>query len=162
VTPTPTLTATATVTGTAAKLSFTPQISTSTFYDGTCGPDQVIIQVQVPGDNVHSVVIFTNLKDQAGGGSTGWDEGSSMNPAGGGWYSRTVSSRSVAEANRFKNAWLLYQFVASDSSNQIIGRSQVYSDITLAACGEAQPPVRIDTHRPALVPPRIFPIQRRR
>jgi hypothetical protein len=159
VTPTPTLTATPTVTSTAAGLSFTPQISTGTFYYGACGSDQVTIQVQVPGDNVYSVVIFTNLKDQAGGGTTGWDEGSSMNPAGGGWFSRTVSSRSVAGADRFKNAWLLYQFVASDRSNQIIGRSQVYSDITLTACGAAQPPVRIITPtKPGIIPPPLFRI----
>lgn len=156
VTPTSTLTATLTVTSTVAELSFTPQISTSTFYYGACGSDQVTIQVQVPGDNVYSVVIFTNVKDQAGGGTTGWDEGSSMNPTGGGWFSRTISSRSVAGADRFKNAWLLYQFVASDRSNQIIGRSQIYSDITLAACGAAQPPVMIDTitpTQPGIIPP---------
>ena len=155
----PTLTATPTVTSTVAGLSFTPQISTSIFYYGSCGSDQVTIRVQVPGDNVYSVVIFTNLKDQAGGGTTGWDEGASMNPSGG-WFSRTLSSRSLAGADRFKNAWLLYQFVASDRSNQIIGRSQVYSDITLTACGAAQPPVRIITPtKPGMIVPPILRIR---
>jgi hypothetical protein len=148
---TPTGTATPTVTSTVAELSFTPRISTSTFYYGTCGSNQVTIQVLVPGDTVASVVLFTHLQDQAGGGKTDWDEGSSMNPSGGGWFSRTISSRSVAGADRFENAWLLYQFVATDRSGKVIGRSQTYSDITLASCSKAQPPSRIITNTPGLI-----------
>jgi hypothetical protein len=139
-TSTPTGTATATVTSTAAALSFTPRISSNIFYYGSCGSDQVTIQVLVPGNNVAGVVLFKNLQDQAGGGATGWDSGTSMNPAEGGWFSRTISSRSVAGANRFNKASLLYQFVVTDRANKVVGRSQVYSDITLVNCGETQPP----------------------
>jgi hypothetical protein len=159
VTATPTGTATATVTGTPAALSFTPRISANTFYYGTCGSDQVTIQVLVPGDNVGSVVLFKNLQDQSGGTSTGWDEGASMTRSEGGWFSRTISSRSVAGANRFKKAWLLYQFVATDRANKVVGRSQVYSDIALLNCGESQPPEQPPSTIITITPsntPRVF------
>jgi hypothetical protein len=80
-----------------------------------------------------------------------------MISAGGGWFSRTISSRSVAGADRFKKGWLLYQFVATDSANKVIGRSQVYSDIALANCGESQPPSSIITVTPVpIIRPPIF------
>jgi hypothetical protein len=161
-TTTPTGTAIVTITSTAAALSFTPRISSNIFYYGTCGSDQVTIQVLVPGDNVAGVVLFKNLQDQAGGGSTGWDEGTSMTPAEGGWFSHTISSNSVAGAERFKKALLLYQFVVTDRANKVIARSQVYSDITLSNCGDTQPPVRppvitiTPTNPSRLIRPPIF------
>jgi hypothetical protein len=155
-TPTPTGTATVTVTSTAAALSFTPRISTNIFYYGSCGSDQVTIQVLVPGDNVAGVVLFKNLQDQAGSNATGWDEGASMTRSEGGWFSRTISSRSVAGANRFNKAWLLYQFVVTDRANKVIGRSQVYSDIALANCGESQPPEEPPSTIITITPPSII------
>jgi hypothetical protein len=117
-----------------AELSFTPRISSNQFYYGSCGSDQVTIQVYVEGGNAYSVVIFTQLQ------GAGWDEGSSMTPSGDGWFSRTVSSGSLDGARNVDTATLLYQFVATDNSGQVIGRSQVYSDITLTACAQEQPP----------------------
>lgn len=158
-TSTPTSTATTTVTSTAATLSFTPRISTNAFYFGTCGSDQVTIQVLVPGDNVAGVALFVNLQDAVGGSTTGWDEGASMESSGDGWFSRTITARSLASTNRFNKAWLLYQFVAIDRANMVIGRSQVFSDITLASCSDVQPPSGIITVTP--VPFIIFPPIRR-
>ncbi len=161
-TPTTTRTLTPTASSTAAALSFSPQISTALFYYGSCDPNEVTIQVFVPGDSVYSVVLFTHLQDQAGGGTTGWDEGTSMNPEGSSWFTRSVSSRNVTGAANYKNAWLLFQFVATNRSGKVIGRSAVYSDITLSRCGETRSPAlppffvgpQIITISPAtLIPP---------
>ena len=139
--------------------AWTPRISTSQFYYGSCSPDQVTIQVYVSGGNISSVVLFKQLKDQTNSETTGWDEGASMTPSGDGWFSRTVTAQSVAGADNVSAAWLLYQFVATGNSSQVIGRSQVYSDITLTACSApppplVQPPSRIIT--PTTIPPSIF------
>ena len=169
-TPTPTNTPTSVP---PAKLSFTPRISTSEFYYGNCTPDQVTIQVFVSGGNISNVVLFQDLQDQASGEATGWDEGSSMNPAGSGWFTRTVTARSLNGVNKFSSAWLLYQFVATDGSGQVAGRSEVYSDIALSACSTPvpvrpdvitvtpttghiiiQPPARdLSSPTPTLIPP---------
>jgi hypothetical protein len=136
-TPTPVSTLTPSATAVPAELSFTPRISSNQFYYGSCGSDQVTIQVYVEGGNAYSVVLFTQLQGKS------WDDGSGMTPSGDGWFSRTVSSRSLDGAKNVNTATLLYQFVATDSSSQVIGRSQVYSDITLSGCGEEPPiPVR--------------------
>lgn len=155
-TPTPTLTLTPTMTFTPttvpavpAELSFTPQVSTNQFYYGGCSPDQVTIQVQVSAGNVTSVVLFKQLEDQATGSKTGWDQGKAMTPSGGGWFSRTVTAKSVDGADSVSSAWLLYQFAATGSTGQVVGRSQVYRNVTLSACGAPQPPpARIITISP--------------
>jgi hypothetical protein len=139
-----------------ADLSFTPRISSNQFYYGSCGSDQVTIQVYASGGNVYSVVLFTQLQGAS------WDEGSGMTPSGDGWFSRTVSSRSLDGAKNVDTATLLYQFVATGSSSQVIGRSQVYSDITLTACAQEQPPEQPPVQPPGGItpvrPPSLPPI----
>jgi hypothetical protein len=168
VTTTTTMTSTPTNTPTTvpAELSFTPRISTNQFYYGSCTPDLVTIQVFVSGGDISSVVLFKQLKDQASGEATGWDEGTSMNPAGDGWFTRTITARSVDGADKVGSAWLLYQFVATGSSGQVAGRSQVYSDITLSACSAPVRPTiititpttgRIIIHPPT---PTLIPLPR--
>jgi predicted small secreted protein len=155
---TPTLVPTTTPSATPvpAELSFTPRISNNQFYYGSCGSDQVTIQVYVSGGNAYSVVLFTQLQ------GAGWDEGSGMTPSGDGWFSRTVSSRSLDGAKNVDTATLLYQFVATGSSSQVIGRSQVYSDITLTACAQEQPPEQPPVQPPSGItpvrPPNVPPI----
>jgi hypothetical protein len=166
-TPTSTFTPTMTFTPTTvpAELSFTLQVSTSQFYYGSCTPDQVTIQVFVSGGNITSVVIFKQLEDQASGTKTGWDQGSAMTPSGNGWFTRTVTARSVDGADSISSAWLLYQFAATGSAGQVVGRSQVYRDITLTACSAPPPPpARIITITPTTVPlvPIVPPIIIRR
>jgi Bacterial Ig domain len=132
---TPTLVPSFTPTPVPAGLAFTPQISANQFYYGNCGSNQVTIQVQATGPNLSGVLMFLNLKDQSTGEATGWDGGSAMTPSGNGWFSRTVNSSSLAGAGSMSQAWLLYQFIATDSASKIIGRSDVYSDISLTSCG---------------------------
>ncbi len=153
---TPTATPTSTPTTVPAALTFTPRLSDSQFYYGSCTPNQVTIQVFVSGGNVSSVVLFRKLSDQSSGATTDWDGGSSMTPSGDGWFSLTVASRSVDGADTMSAAWLWYQFVATGSTGQEVGRSEVYSDITLTSC--SGPIRRISTPTPVLiiVPPPII------
>lgn len=158
-TPTPSPPPTFTPTTLPVELSFTPRISNNQFYYGTCSPDQVTIQVYVSGGNISSVDIFMQLKNQDNGNTTGWDGGSGMSSSGDGWFSRTISARSVEGAENVSSASLLYQFVTTSNSGQIIGRSQVYSDITLTACS-APPPEQPPVQPPPVQPPAgITPIR---
>lgn len=156
---TPTLIPSFTPTPVPAELVFTPQISASEFFSGSCGSNQVTIQVHATGSNLSGVLLFLKLRNQSSGETTDWDGGSTMTRSGSGWFSRTVNAASLAGAESMSQAWLLYQFIATDSANKIIGRSQVYSDITLASCGpvfqRVAPPTPVPQFRrvaPTLVP----------
>jgi hypothetical protein len=150
--PTPIITVTqitpAPVTGN--KLFFKANKSASQIYYGNCGTNSVTIQAYASDINLaKSITLFINLKDQKSGATTGWDGGQSMNPAGNGWFQRTINSTSIANYNKYSNSWVLYQFVASGSDNAVVGKSSVYSDIALSGC--AAPPIRIE-------PPKVAPI----
>lgn len=147
---TPTLIPSFTPTPVPAELAFTPELSASEFFYGSCGSSQVTIQVHATGPNLGGVLLFLNLQDQSSGEATGWDGGNPMTPLGDGSFTRTVNSSSLAGAESMSQAWLLYQFIAvagvpgmpGDSggplfteSGQVIGRSPVYSDIALTSCG---------------------------
>lgn len=136
-----------------AQLAFTPQISASEFFYGTCGSNQVTIQVHATGPNLSGVLLFLRLKDQSSGETTDWDGGSAMTPSGNGWFSRTVNSSSLAGAGSMTAAWLLYQFIATDTASKIIGRSQVYSDMTLSSCGPIFRRAASPTPVPFVIPP---------
>jgi hypothetical protein len=153
---TPTVVVSFTPTLVPAELGFTPQISASEFFYGSCGSNQVTIQVQATGPNLSGVLLFLNLQDQSSGEATGWDGGNAMTPSGGGLFTRTVNSSSLAGAESMSEAWLLYQFVATDSANKIIGRSAVYSDIALTSCG----PVFRRVATPTPVPGGIGPVRK--
>jgi len=164
-TPTPTTTATPTLTATlttptitptpakAGALSFKINVSSKQFYNGSCGVNQVVLQAYPEnGEKVKAITLFLNLQDQAGSGSTGWNEGDLMTAVGDGWFQRVVHAGDLEGRNKYQNAWLLYQFVATDASNAIIGRSPVKSDIQLISCGSA-PAEGITPVRPAVPNP---------
>jgi hypothetical protein len=156
----PSFTPTITITGTtptktptpvsSSKLTFKANKSASQVYYGSCGTNSVTIQAFASGTNqVHNITLFISLKDPQSGATTGWDAGEAMNPAGNGWFQRTVNVTSIPKYNTFANSWILYQFVATGSDGSIIGKSSVFSDIALSGC--AAPPARIE-------PPRVAPV----
>lgn len=162
ITPTPTQTSTPTQTATITKtptptlpaeLGFTRQVSTSQFYYNGCSPSQVVVQVQVSDpQSAYSVVLFQKLEGQ------GWDGGTSMSGNGSGAFSLSVSGNSVPGHDGVQSAAWLHQFVATDSSGNVIGRSQTYNDVTLSMCGEGVPPPQVvTTVAPAPVVPPVRP-----
>jgi hypothetical protein len=145
-----------------AGLSFKPNISTSQIYAGDCGTNQVTIQAYVTNPSlVSGITLFLKLKNQTTGESTSWSEGDTMDPAGNGWYQRTVSSTSIPGYNDYKKSWILYQFVATNGGS-IVGRSPVYSDIGLSLCSapaQGITPIRIAPPVQGITPVRIAPVK---
>ncbi len=143
-TPTPsTATPTPTPTPTLAAGFSPPTLSSTGFYYGaaSCDPMQVTLRVRVTDPRgVKVVVFFERLKDKAGGDTTAWSDGESMNPLAGGEFQFTLDGNDIGPSAGFPEAYVLYQFVAQlqDGSNL---RSPVYSDLTLGRCGVVVLPI---------------------
>ena len=154
-TPTPTQVATITLTPTwtltpspsqPGEVTFNREVSTNQFFYNGCNPDRVFLQVQVSDAvNVNSVVLFQKLEGQ------GWDSGTAMGNKGNGLFSVTIAGDSVPGHADVQNAAWLHQFVATDRSGNVIGRSQTFNDVTLSRCGEIIRPEVATTVAP-LVP----------
>ena len=115
-------------------LTFSRQVSTSLFYYGSCSPNQVTVQASVsnPG-SVKSLVLFQKLQSQSQ--VENWDAGTAMSSLGSGTFSVTIAGASVPNHNNYPLAHWVYQLVATNSSGQVVGRSQNYvDDVDLAAC----------------------------
>ncbi len=133
-------------------LIFKANKSASQIYHGSCGTNSLTIQAFVSDTSkVHDVLLFLNLKDQQSGATTGWSEGEDMNPAGNGWFQRTINAASIPKYNSYANSWILYQFVATAADNSIVAKSAVYSDIALSGC--AAPPSRVEPPAPDIITP---------
>jgi hypothetical protein len=133
-------TPTSTLTLTPAGLIFFPGVSTNEFHYiaqnvPQCSPLDLFLTVKVsdPG-RVNGMLLFFHLQDQAGGGSTGWNSGVPMNRLADGSYSLSVASDSISRFTDYLKAWLIYQFVAADAGGKVLGRSDVYSNVTLSMC----------------------------
>jgi hypothetical protein len=152
VTPTPTETATSTPTPPSAGLTFTSKVSTNQLFTGSCGVNTVTIQSLVSDPSqVRDMILFTNIKNQNNGKTTGWDGGSGMSSTGNGVYQVTLAAGSIPNYNAYDSSWLLYQFVATGDGGAVIGRSQTFNDIAITRCEAAPPP-----ENPTIVVPPIY------
>ncbi|MGD0612382.1 MAG: hypothetical protein ABSB41_12790 [Anaerolineales bacterium] len=100
---------------------------------------QVDISVVVSNPSVvHGVVLFFRLKNKTNGEETSWNAGVNMNPQGNGSYDKSLSADQIPNLSAIStgggSAWLEYQFTATDLQGIIIGRSQVYADVSLVPC----------------------------
>jgi len=114
---------------------------------GSCEPNKTELQVLItPDQNIKYVFVFTHLQDQSSGETTGWDEGTAMDATGTtGLFRKVLKSGSIQGSSKYASAFLLYQFVVTGKDGSIIGRSEVFSDISLSRCGTdilIQPPRR--------------------
>jgi len=137
---TPTATATATPTNTPTvetneAITFNTQASPRDAYYGNCNPHHVTLNVILQNAPINaSVVIFTRIQDKASGNWTNWDSGTAMNPAGDNRFKRTLDITQLDNADLYVESRLLYQFVVVEKGD-MIGRSPVYQDVNLYACG---------------------------
>jgi hypothetical protein len=87
---------------------------------------------------VHGMALFFRLKNKAPGAETSWNEGLNMDMQGNGMFDKRLSADQIpnlaAISNGGASAWLEYQFVATDLQGGTIGRSQVYSNVSLTPC----------------------------
>jgi len=138
VTPTATATATPTTTPTVengGEIAFNAQANPGDAYYGNCNPHQVTLNLVLQNAPPNaSVVVFTRIQDKASGSWTSWDSGTAMNPAGGNRFKRTLDIAQLDNADVYDESKLLYQFVVVEKGD-VIGRSPVYQDVDLYACG---------------------------
>lgn len=136
----PTVTPTPTPTPTAVAEAFAVTKSTGQFYYGgsTCGPTSITLDVQVgdPG-HVKGVTLFFHLQDKVSGNKTAWNNGLSMQSEGNGKFTATVPSNTIPGYSSYGESIFLYQFAGTDAGNNVLMRSEVYSDVTLSACGSS-------------------------
>jgi hypothetical protein len=164
-TPTSTETATPTPTSTAtpSELTFTTTVAPLQIFSGSCGANQASFTLQVSApDTVASVTLFVDVTDAASGQTAGWNAYNAMSPVLGGQYQITVNASKLPGYQNYASARVQYQYVASGKNGEILGRSGVYNDLTLTACGRTvttQPP-RVVTTVPPRVSTTVPPIRR--
>jgi hypothetical protein len=160
-TPTRTLTGSPTFTASPTQKgarSFAPQASPDVFYSAGCTPDRVDISVKIePAADVANLFMFFQLEDQAGSGSTGWNDSMAMSKSSPGTFIYTLLSARVPGAGKYDSATLLLQFVGMDADGAIVARSSVYAAATLARCGTKPPGGLIPIYPGITLIPRIFP-----
>lgn len=150
-TPTYTLTSTPTATPTAATptsagLTFINTTQPSQVRRGSCLPNQLTFEVATNQANeVQGIVVFTQLQDANSSQASGWDQGTALSPQGNGVFRRSINTSLINGSGQFKTAQLSYQFVATAVDGRILGRSQVYSDVTIAQCGIRFIPVPVQS-----------------
>jgi hypothetical protein len=126
-------------TPTSTPILFNPvEFSSDAIFQGgkTCSPMTLIVTVQVaPPDLVHSVALYFRLVEKEGTNSSPWNEGLKMNRLGNGRFQLELSGNDLPSIYNWKNeAWLDIQFVAYDSNNQLLDRSEVFRKVTLQKC----------------------------
>ena len=115
-------------------------ISEKEFYKGTkCQPASVKFSVQAADPaNTAFVVLSVRFKSKQTGTTSKWT-GITMQSIGAGTYTYDLISEVMIGVDLFENAWVQYQFVATDSNSREIGRTDVFSErLTLLKC-EATP-----------------------
>lgn len=152
-TPTPSETPTPTSTSSPVALQFSSSASVSQIFSGSCSPNAFDLSVTVE-PAPYSVVLFLHLVDTASSSQTDWSSYNAMNPTGGGRFTITVQARSIPDVQRFASARLVYQFIATSSTGEVIGRSPGEQGALVSACGNRAiitptlPPVAINTVTP--------------
>ncbi len=134
VSPTATPTATSTPTSNVSAGFSNKSISSNVVSRGHCGTSQVTLQIdaQHPA-GIKVVVIFFRLEDFQSGKLSPWNDGVAMNISQG-HYTRTLSGDLFGKLADFQQARIHYQFILQPLSGEYV-RSEVYSDLSLTACG---------------------------
>lgn len=128
-------------------------LDTNLVYSGDCSPNQVTFAIRaIHPDGIRTVTFFHHLTSPDGD-TTPWSRGEAMIPAGNDYYALVQTGNHLDADNGFSQAAVSYQFVIEPigSSSADFVRSEVFSDLTLAACGRGPspsgpsptPPVRI-------------------
>ena len=140
-TPTSTPTSSPTMGNTA--LFSRPTLSTNHFYynDTTCGDTGVTFGIMLLNNAASHVYLFYKVENQANGETSAWNEGFPMNPLGGNNFQFVLQGNSIPGLiiptgimTPSINYVVHYQFVATDASEGIVGRSDVYVDLLLSYC----------------------------
>ena len=81
---------------------------------------------------VLAVVVFVRYRNKATGNVTGWDQGSSMEPKGGGAFQFTFDGDKMGVYN---SVWVNFQLVGTNGAGANVARSPVFLEsLTLSPC----------------------------
>jgi len=98
---------------------------------------RISVEIGNPPEEIGYVLLFARLADLKSAQTSAWSEGLSMLPGGKNIFYYDLSAYDMKDFNKFEDGVLQYQFVVYDKSQQVLGRSEVYGDITFGACGRA-------------------------
>jgi hypothetical protein len=101
-----------------------------------CAANSVTVIAQVAsGYDVTSVLLFTRLQSQIRAFPTPWNDPITMHNDGLGTFTYDLAERGIPHSDEFQLAWVQYQFVATNSQDQEVGRTQVYhNNLTISQC----------------------------
>jgi len=145
-----TMASAATPTPAPSGMQFKPIVYPMAFFYGGCTPDRTDITLGVtdPPEPVDYMLLFVRVADKKSGEAGAWSQGLSMSKMGETKFFFTLTIDKIPDSGKFIDAWLQYQFVAYNKSQQEIGRSPVFSDVSFGRCGRTAP-TPSPTKRPA-------------
>jgi hypothetical protein len=126
-------------TDTPIAMIFKPTVDPNEIFWGRCDPSKVRISVEIlnPPEPIGYVLLFVRLWDEKGGKKTDWGGGLTMLGGVKNIFYYDLSAYDVKGYNEFASAVLQYQFVAYNKGREMIGRSDVFGDISFKKCGSA-------------------------
>lgn len=111
-------------------------VSETEFYKkGVCEPTSVNFTAQVANPaSAAYVVLFVRFKSKYTGVTSEWTS-ITMKTLGGGTFTHELFGEDMKSVDGYKNSWVQYQFVTTNSSRREIGRTATFSErLTLLDC----------------------------
>lgn len=112
-------------------------VSAKEFYKGgECQPTSVKFSAQVTDVvNTSYVLLFIRYKSKKTGATGDWANSIAMESIGAGTFIHDLVVTETKNVENFKNPWVEYQFVATNSKGREIGRTDTFSErLTLLEC----------------------------
>jgi hypothetical protein len=134
---------TATPTPGVTRLFSAPTLSMTHFYYGgsACGRTEVTFGIDLLNPAARHVYLFYRVENKDSGETGSWSEGAPMFPGGGNHFQLVLRGNDIPGLIIPSgslvvpiNYTVYYQFVATDASENIVGRSDVYMDLLLSYC----------------------------
>jgi hypothetical protein len=103
---------------------------------GSCKPNKtkILAQVENPED-VYSVIIFVQVKSAIKEDYTPWTNGDTMERHSDGTFSYLLNANTTRGHNHYKNSFVRFQLVATNTMGEEIGRTQIFTnEISLSPC----------------------------
>ncbi|MBM3123569.1 MAG: hypothetical protein FJZ87_00680 [Chloroflexi bacterium] len=102
---------------------------------GACEPISMKFTAQASNaSGTAFVVLFVRFKSKQSGTTSKWTD-ITMENRGAGTFNHELTAEEMIAVSLFTNAWVEYQFVATDSKNREIGRTAIFRErLTLSDC----------------------------
>lgn len=122
------------------------------FKDGICEPTRVKFTAQAANPTGTAFVqLFVRFKSKQTGATSEWTS-IKMNNMGAGTFVYDLTAVEMKGEDSFRNSWVQYQFVATDSRINEIGRTDIFGD-TLSVLECVPTPVPLESPTPTATMP---------